>query len=243
MRLLSPSGSSLKLTLFVLSLLLSSCQDASDTTNGTGVVAIPATMMAALHRMAENSQALPPTGNEDLYFALLLRENHWAVVAMSALELSQGQDSSLRQLAANLNHAHQQLIVQLDTTIKRLQNLPPVYPNNTMASHHFTDLLDAATAGLHPAAHRTIEQVAGHVNAPNQGLRAAQANAGTGSIDRDFAALLLPHHQNSIRLAEAELQHGQDPALWQAARLILQDQPREIVQAQAWLMQHPEKPR
>lgn len=243
MRLLPPSGSSLKLTLFVLSLLLSSCQDTSDTTNGTGVVAIPATMMAALHSMAENSQALPPTGNEDLYFALLLRENHRAAVAMSALELSKGQDSSLRQLAANINHAHQQLIIQLDTTIKRLRNLPPAYPNNTMESHHFTQLLDAATSGLHPAAHRTIEQVAGHVSASNRGLRAAQADAGTGSIDRDFAALLLPHHQNSIRLAEAELQHGQDPALWQAARLILQDQPHEIDQAQAWLAQHPEKVR
>lgn len=112
-----------------------------------------------------------------------------------------------------------------------------------MESHHFTQLLDAATAGLYPAAHRTIEQVAGHVSAPNRGLMAAQADTGTGSIDRDFAALLLPHHQNSIRRAEAELEHGQDPALWQAARLILQDQPHEIVQAQAWLTQHPEKAR
>lgn len=92
MRLLPHSGISLKHSLLVLSLLLSSCQDSSDTTNGTGVVTIPATMMAALHIMAENSQALPPTGNEDLYFALLVRENHRTAVAMSALELSKGQD-------------------------------------------------------------------------------------------------------------------------------------------------------
>lgn len=66
-----------------------------------------------------------------------------------------------------------------------------------------------------------------------------QEDAGTGSIDHDYAALLVPHHQNSITLAHAELGLGRDEPLQRAAYLILRDQQREIEQVEAWLKQHP----
>ncbi|TFZ62176.1 DUF305 domain-containing protein, partial [Hymenobacter sp. UV11] len=80
------------------SLLVGSCNGRSDATNGTGVTALPATMMGALHSMAQSSLALAPTGELDAYFAQLMRENHRAAVAMSALELKQGQDPALRNI-------------------------------------------------------------------------------------------------------------------------------------------------
>ena len=67
--------------------------------------------------------------------------------------------------------------------------------------------------------------------------------AGVGSIDRDYAALLIPHHQNAITLACAELELGRDESLQKAAYFILQDQQRETEQVQAWLQQHPVKPK
>ncbi|RZK62681.1 MAG: hypothetical protein EOO59_01870, partial [Hymenobacter sp.] len=65
------------------SLLFGSCTGSPDTTNGTGVTALPLNMMGPLHTMAQNSQALPPTDNLDAYFAQLMRENHRAAVASS----------------------------------------------------------------------------------------------------------------------------------------------------------------
>jgi uncharacterized protein (DUF305 family) len=51
--------------------------------------------------------------------------------------------------------------------------------------------------------------------------------------------LLVPHHQNSITLARAELELGRDEPLKKTAYLILQDQQREIEQVQTWLKLHP----
>jgi uncharacterized protein (DUF305 family) len=202
-------------------LLISSCHGPpeDDQTNGTGV-------------------AVPPTGNLDLYFALLIRASHRAAVAMSALELNQGRDPALRRLAETVNHAHQQLIPGLDSAVLRLRALPPTYPEHTTETAHFDQLLTAATAGLVPAAHQTMDR-AGAAGSPNLGLREQREDLGTGSLDRDFASLLVPHHQNALKLAQAELSHGQDPALRQAARRILRDQQQEISRAQAWLAQLP----
>ncbi len=100
-------------------------------------------------------------------------------------------------------------------------------------------MLEAATNGLHPAAHRTIVQAEGGNGSPNMGMRESREDAGTSSIDRDYAVLLVPHHQNSMALAQAELELGRDAPLQKAAYLILQDQQREIDQAQAWLAKHP----
>lgn len=225
--------------LLIGSVLLSSCTGESDSGNGTGVTSLPLTMMGALHTMVQNSQALPPTGDLDVYFALLMRENHRAAVAMSALELNQGQDRALRNMAAELNHAHQQLILGLDSAIQRLRARPPAFPEHTVNSEQFARLLGAATEGLSPAAHRTMTQAEGGTGSPNLGMREYHEDAGTGSLDRDFAVLLVPHHQNSIQLARAELEYGRDKELIKAAYLIIRDQQQEIDQAQAWLAQHP----
>ncbi|MCC3154788.1 DUF305 domain-containing protein [Hymenobacter sp. BT770] len=224
-----------------LALLASGCQGSADDTNGTGVSELPPTMMAALHTMVERSRALPLTDNLDLYFALLLRENHRAAVAMSALELNKGQDPALRSAAEHINHDHQQLILSLESAIRRLRALPLAFPEHTMQSERFGRLLDAATSGLHPAAHRSIARLDAGADSLHAPSSPQQEDAGTGSTDRDFAALLVPHHQNSITLARAELELGRDEALQKVAYLILQDQQREIEQVQAWLRHHPEK--
>ena len=224
-------------------MLLGGCQSGSNESADIHEAGAPATMMAALHTMAEHSQALPLNDNLDLYFAQLMRENHRAAVAMSALELKQGQDPELRRVAQDIHRAHRQLILGLDSAIQRLQALPPSFPDRTTQSERLSRLLEVATNGLHPAAHRTIVQAEGGDGSPNLGMRESHEDAGTGSIDRDYAVLLVPHHQNSITLARAELELGRDESLQKTAYFILQDQQREIEQAQAWLRQHPVKPK
>jgi uncharacterized protein (DUF305 family) len=227
--------------LLVGGLLLSSCRSGPEEQADVHEAGPPATMMAALHTMADHSQALQPNGNLDLYFALLMRENHSAAVSMSALELKQGQDPELRGIAQDIHRAHQQLILGLDSAIQRIQAQPPAFPDRTSQAERLSQLLEAATAGLHPAAHRIIAKVEAGKDSFNHHHTPKQEDAGTGSIDHDYAALLVPHHQNSMALAHAELELGRDEPLIKAAYLILQDQQREIEQVQAWLRQHPVK--
>jgi uncharacterized protein (DUF305 family) len=220
-------------------LLLAGCRSGLEEQADIHEAGPPATMMAALHTMDDHSQTLQPNGNLDLYFAQLMRENHRAAVAMSALELKQGKDPELRRVAQDIHYNHQQLILGLDSAIQRIKALPPDFPDRTTQSERLSQLLEAATAGLHPAAHRIIARVEAGQDSLNHHHTPKQEDAGTGSIDRDYAALLIPHHQNSITLARAELELGRDESLQKVAYFILQDQQREIEQAQAWLRQHP----
>ena len=220
-------------------LLLSSCRSGSEEQADVHEPGPPATMMAALHTMADHSQTLQPNGNLDLYFAQLMRENHRAAVSMSALELKQGKDPELSRIAQDIHRAHQQLIMGLDSAIQRIQAQPPAFPDRTTQSERLSRLLEAATNGLHYAAHQTMAQAEGDKTPSDGYFERAAEDAGTGSIDRDYAALLIPHHQNSITLARAELKLSRDESLQKAAYFILQDQQREIEQVRTWLEGHP----
>ncbi len=70
----------------------------------------------------------------------------------------------------------------------------------------------------------------------------------SGDADRDFAAMMVPHHQGAIEMAEAELRFGHDPVLRRLAQGIIVEQQQEIVVMQQALAalppaatQHPTK--
>jgi uncharacterized protein (DUF305 family) len=50
----------------------------------------------------------------------------------------------------------------------------------------------------------------------------------TGDADRDFARMMIPHHQGAIDMALAELRYGKDARLRRLAQEIIVDQQQEI---------------
>jgi hypothetical protein len=50
----------------------------------------------------------------------------------------------------------------------------------------------------------------------------------TGDVDQDFAAMMIPHHQGAIDMAQAELRHGQNEQLRRIAQQIIVEQQQEI---------------
>lgn len=61
----------------------------------------------------------------------------------------------------------------------------------------------------------------------------------SGNQDHDFAMMMRAHHQAGVDMAEAELKHGKDPQMKQAAKKIVADQTKEIKKLDAWLAKHP----
>ena len=50
----------------------------------------------------------------------------------------------------------------------------------------------------------------------------------TGDVDRDFVAMMVPHHQGAIDMAVAELRHGHNEQLRRLAQEIVVTQQEEI---------------
>ena len=50
----------------------------------------------------------------------------------------------------------------------------------------------------------------------------------SGDVDQDFAAMMIPHHQGAIDMAQAELRHGRNEQLRRIAQGIIVEQQQEI---------------
>jgi uncharacterized protein (DUF305 family) len=57
----------------------------------------------------------------------------------------------------------------------------------------------------------------------------------TGNPDRDFAAMMIPHHQGAIDMAKFELTYGRNPVLRALAQGIIVTQQQEIELMQRYL--------
>ena len=71
----------------------------------------------------------------------------------------------------------------------------------------------------------------------------------TGNVDRDFVAMMVPHHQGAVDMAKAELEYGHNAQLRRLAHEIVAKQQQEItlmrnaVSGGSPARQSPEQPR
>ena len=85
---------------------------------------------------------------------------------------------------------------------------------------------DDTTSGQDNSADSTFaSQMMQAMDRMNSGMAAARP---TGDPDRDFAAMMIPHHQGAIDMAKVELIYGRDPVLRRLAQGIIVEQQQEI---------------
>ena len=91
--------------------------------------------------------------------------------------------------------------------------------------------------------HRMPAAQAGHATSPAaQAYMAAMERMSrdmdapmSGDADRDFAAMMIPHHAGAIDMAKVELRYGKDPMLRRMAQDVVTTQEREISELKARL--------
>ena len=61
----------------------------------------------------------------------------------------------------------------------------------------------------------------------------------SGSADKDFVMMMMPHHQGAIDMANIELKHGKDKKLRTMAHTIIDAQKKEIEEMKKWMAANP----
>jgi uncharacterized protein (DUF305 family) len=109
-------------------------------------------------------------------------------------------------------------------TSARAEDLPAVCG----VGAHATMPMPMATPMAGDAAHKAL-------------MGAMQSMSGMGAamqaedIDVAFVCGMIPHHQGAIDMAEAELEHGDDPWVREMAQKVIDAQTAEIAAMREWL--------
>ncbi|GAC1374630.1 MAG: DUF305 domain-containing protein [Hymenobacter sp.] len=167
-------------------------------------------MTGTMNTMMAKMNAVKLTGNTDRDFAQLMMAHHQGAVDMSALELKEGKDATLRALAEKISADQKQEIQELEGVATRLDGAHTNYKPKDPADP-FTKQLDDS-----------MDDMMKNMGQPG------------GNADADYAALMISHHQSAVAMATAEAAHGRDPKLKEMAQKMINTQQREIQQFKAW---------
>ena len=174
-----------------------------------GAAASGSGMMAAMNTMMKNMEALRPAGNADHDFAHMMMAHHRGAVEMSALELKEGKDATLRAMAEKISADQKKEIQALEAIATRLDGAPTTYKPADPADP-FTSKMNVSMAGM------------------------MSMGPPSGNVDLDYAMLMVPHHQSAVDMAKAELAHGRDTKLKAMAQEMITAQEKEIGQFKEW---------
>ena len=164
-------------------------------------------MMSLLNAMNKSLDSLTMTLDPDNDFALMMRVHHKGAINMGNLELKEGSDPTLRQMATEMNARQKKEIEKLDSFLL-------VHPPSKNESR------------FHLEAEKAMKRMNNNAN-----LQILNGNA-----DHDFAILMIQHHQGAIDMADLEIRFGNSDGLKVMAEMMKEDQQKGIKDFQEWLL-------
>lgn len=146
------------------------------------------------------------TGNNDIDYANMMLQHHQGAVDMANLQISKGNNSTLKEFSRKVIADQQKEITFMGEFISR---------NDTARSNNAAAFKTAMDASM-------------------QTMMSADTKI-YNDIDKDFVAQMIPHHQSAVDMAKAYLQYGNNAALKKLSQDIVNSQSREIDWLKEWL--------
>ena len=184
---------------------------------------------SAMNKMM-NDMSVKPTGDVDHDFVAMMVPHHQGAIDMAQAELSYGHNEQLRRIAQEIVVEQLQEIAAMRLALG--EKLPP------------SQLLLAAAAAVTSATRGDNSSPSASAAVPSSPAAEAPFLAEndvamtkmmndmtvkpTGDVDCDFVAMMVPHHQGAIDMAQAELRYGHNAQLRRISQEIIVDQMQEI---------------
>ncbi|WBA42316.1 DUF305 domain-containing protein [Hymenobacter canadensis] len=167
-------------------------------------------LVASMNGMMQQMMAEKPKGNTDHDFAHMMLAHHQGAVAMADIELRDGKDATMRQMAEKIKADQQQEITALEAAATRLDSAPTNYKPQDPADP-FTSKMKASMDGMMANMPKTV-----------------------ADPDMNFNMLMTVHHQSAVDMAKAEMAHGRDTKLKEMAQMMIDAQQKEIAAFKDW---------
>ena len=145
---------------------------------------------------------ITPSGDADRDFVAMMVPHHQGAVAMAQAELRYGHSKRLRSLAQEIIVTQQEEIAEMQLALAGAA----ASPSSGAEDGTFVARCDAAMARM---------MVAMQIKPAND-------------VDRDFVAMMVPHHQGAIAMAYEELRYGHSEPLRGLAQEIIATQEEQI---------------
>jgi uncharacterized protein (DUF305 family) len=183
---------------------------------------------AAMTKMM-NDMAVKPTGDVDHDFVAMMVAHHQGAIDMAEAELRYGQNEQLRRIAQEIVAEELQEIAAM-----RAASGEKLTPTEATLAASFAGT--AAGPGFSspgpadnvPPSLKRERPFLAQNNAAMAKMINEMTIKPTGNIDRDFVAMMVPHHQGAIEMAQAELRYGREAQLRRIAQEIVVDQIQQI---------------
>jgi uncharacterized protein (DUF305 family) len=174
---------------------------------------------AAMNKMMAD-MAIRPMGDVDRDFVTMMAPHHQGAIDMAQAELLYGHNQTLLRIAQEIVVEQQQEIAAM-----RLAVGEPASPTWVTKAAKPPPKAGALAQQSNPG------QEAPYLNDANAAMdkmMTAMAVKPTEDVGHDFTAMMVPHHQGAIDMAEAELRYGQNQRLKAITQEIIVDQTQEI---------------
>ena len=165
-------------------------------------------MMKAMSGTMGKMESMKITGDFDLDFANMMIIHHQRAIDMSEVEIAKGSAEQMKDMAKNIISAQKSEIAQFQAFIKNYKI--PATKGNTAEMH---------------------DELTGTMKAMMETMNNMKM---TGNTDKDFAMMMITHHESAVEMAKNQLSHGKQLELKKMAQKVIADQSREIDEFKSW---------
>ncbi|MEO5647319.1 MAG: DUF305 domain-containing protein [Chitinophagaceae bacterium] len=164
-------------------------------------------LMNSMGGMEQKMSTMKMTGDIDHDFATMMMDHHQGAISMAKVELAKGSDAGMKAMA-------QKMIDAQTTEISMMQGILSKLKIDTAKKSDGHDHLGDAMREM---------------------MSKMKGMTMSGNLDKDFATMMISHHEGAIKMSEDEISHGKNFELKKMAQKMMEDQKKEIGDLQAFL--------